>query len=102
MSWPSPEQFRENFDSLMKAGEYGSALTFANFPGIDDDCIRETIAYLLAIANNVEQDKKIRLNAFLVARSFFWKRESFKDDPALHDSIFKSEFAVQAPLWVYI
>ena len=100
--WPTPEKIRETFDGHIKAGDYGTALTFANLPGITEECLRATIAYLLTIANNIEQEQKTRLNAFLVARSLFWQRESFKNDAKLSDDLFKSEFALHAPLWAYI
>ena len=100
--WPTTEEIHKAFHGHIKAGDYGTALTFANLPGITEDCLRTTIAHLLTIANDIEQDQKTRLNAFLVARSFFWQRESFKNDAKLSDDLFKSEFALHAPLWAYI
>ena len=100
--WPTPEEIHKAFHGHIKAGHYGTALTFATLPGVTEKCIRKTIAYLLAIANDIEQEQKTRLNAFLVARSFFWQRESFKNDLKLSDDLFKSEFALHAPLWAYI
>ncbi len=97
----TPEENIEAFNGYIKKGEYSNALALASFSGITEDILRKTIADLLAITNNIEEEQKTRLNSFIVARSFFWKRESFKKDPELHHALFKSEFAVQAPLSFY-
>jgi hypothetical protein len=89
------------FDTYIKEGEYGRALTLATLPEFPEDILRKTIANLLAIANNGEEELKVRLNSFIIARCFFWKRESFKNDPELHNELFKSEFAIEAPLSFY-
>ena len=86
------------FDAYIKEGEYGRALTLATLPEFPEDILRKTIADLLVITNNGEEELKARLNSFLMARCFFWKREAFKNDPKLQHNLFKSEFAVQAPL----
>jgi hypothetical protein len=100
--WPTSEDIYKTFHSHIKAGNYGTALTFANLPGITEKCLRATIAHLLIIANDIKEEQKTRLNAFLVARSFFWTRESFNNDAKLRNDVFKSDFAVHNPLWAHI
>jgi hypothetical protein len=97
----TPEENIEAFDGYIQKGEYGPALTLATLPEFPEDILRKTIADLLAITNNIEEELKTRLNSFIVARCFFWKRESFKKDAKLQHELFKSEFAVQAPLSFY-
>ncbi len=97
----TPEENIEAFNGYIKEGQYGPALTLAMIPEFPEDILRKTIADLLAITNNGEEDLKVRLNSFIVARCFFWKRESFLNDHELQHNLFKSEFAVQAPLSFY-
>ena len=85
----TPEETRKAFVKYIKEDLYCNALALANIPGITDDLLRETIVDLLAIANNLDAEPKVRQNAVFVARSFFSQRESFKNDEKLSNDLLR-------------
>jgi hypothetical protein len=91
----TPEETRKAFVKYIKEDLYCNALALANIPGITDDLLRETIVDLLAIANNLDAEPKARQYAVYVARSFFWQRESFKNDEKLSNDLLRVSSIVE-------
>lgn len=95
---PSQEQTHKVFTDYIRDGNYDKARTFMSASGVDEQCVREAITYLLNISNDAEQEQTARINALLAARNFFWK---LKPDQTTEYQMFEAQLKLDVGLMIY-
>uniref|UniRef100_A0A6C0CRR3 Uncharacterized protein n=1 Tax=viral metagenome TaxID=1070528 RepID=A0A6C0CRR3_9ZZZZ len=93
-----PSQEDKAFIDYVRDGHYDKALTLTSGAGVDEQCVRKAITYLLSISDDAEQEQNARTNALITARSLFWK---LKPDQTTEYQIFEAQLKLDIGLMIY-